>query len=610
MWAAPWQSKHASNLRNTESAESNDSPSDSIDIKKNIELRSDLMTLTALTQEPLLGACGIEQPPVVALMGGVRAPLMRIMEFMGEILPSLEKEGMEEADEQYSKTFENVISEVMKAKALPPICEEEATPAPVRALFLDDQYNDSESSALVSGPVEEVDTSEWTVGDSSSSSAVSYYRSDENSISCEAGDVENVEHLYQKASPDELSLTKKESQRHRDNKSIQSDSSFAIDSGGEGPSTASQSLKVDVETEYNLMSSYFEANTVAAGNPAVLFAIRRIVENSFAHGNLSNVIDFMEPFVVLLEAKSSFAAIYAHSVQKNAESVPTIGREMTMGDIAHHLGRNSNSSEDEVNSDDELLNLILTAIDARNEDSEERIRVDSYGSMNRALKNQLVVFVDICIAINAMSILRLSAFCSSHLLAKVKELVGDSADMTMKDFTEKIIPILYSDDTPKVKAAIEVTCEMRKNMTDDILRPIFDPAQNMRFGGRGSGTGIDHCGGEGKQKVTRRATIVNLYLMLALAYVIEKEFRNGFFNRYGSFAGTILRSSWREIERASRPFLNREFFSTFGYNYDKSKQTSFLEGLMRNNVKDGMPLVIIDQEQWECLQTLCMADTI
>jgi hypothetical protein len=598
--------------RNTEPS---DPRTDSIDVKKNIELRSDIEALNAILQESLLGVWGIEQPPVVALTGEARALLVRIAKVVYEILPSLEKEGLAEFNEQLLKKFqdieENVMSEVTNAGVLPPIREEEGTPAPVRALFLDDQYNGAE--------LEEVGTSDdsnvdgyWSAGDSSSTP-----------ITCEASG--DTCHSHEDSS--DLSLTKKESQRHRNSKSIQSDSSFAIDSvpansGGGGPSTAistsSQSFNVDVETEYNRMSLYFDAHTVAAGNPAVLFAIRRIVENSFTHGNQAKVIDLMDPLVMLLEAKSSFAVTYAQSVQNNAESVPSIGREMTMGDIAHHLGRNTNSSGDEVDSNDELLDLILAAIDDRNENSEERIRVDSYCSMNRALKNQLVVFVDICIAINAMSILRLSTFCSSHLLAKVKELVDDSkycADMTMKCFTEEIIiPILHSGDTPKVKAAIEITCEMRKNMTDDILRPIFEPAQNMRFGGRGSGNGIDHCGGEGKQKAVRRATIVNLYLMLALAYVIEKEFHNGFFKRYGSFAGTILRSSWREIERASRPFLNREFFSILGYNYDKSKQTSYLEGLMRNNVKEGMPLVIIDQDQLECLQTLCqtlcMADTI
>ncbi len=160
----------------------NHSQSDSIDTDNIIELRSHLVTLLHLTDSKIVPAWQIDQTSAPALIEETRAHLMPIIAFLDEML-HLEKEDWGKVNELVKMMMQNANEKVSPFPQ---------TPAPARALFSDDQYNDSESSALVSGPLEEVDTSEWTLGDSSSSSAVSYYRSDRNSISCEASDTVSV----------------------------------------------------------------------------------------------------------------------------------------------------------------------------------------------------------------------------------------------------------------------------------------------------------------------------------------------------------------------------------------------------------------------------------
>jgi len=160
----------------------NHSRSEAMDTDKIIELRSHLVTLLHLTGSKIVPSWQIDQTSIPALIEEMHAHLLPIAAFLNEIW-HLEKEDIGKEKELVKMMMQNA-----KEKLCPlPYTRTPATSlSPARALFSDDQYNDSESSALVSGPVEEVDTSsssdshrEWTVGDSSSSS-VSYYRADES----------------------------------------------------------------------------------------------------------------------------------------------------------------------------------------------------------------------------------------------------------------------------------------------------------------------------------------------------------------------------------------------------------------------------------------------
>ena len=119
----------------TDSAESNGSRnSNSIDIEKKNELQSRLMTLHALIEEPLpLPGAGSGYR---AYMEGVRAQLITILKFVEENLP-LEKIDMGKVDELV-EMYRQEAKEEMSALS------SSQTQAPARALFSEDQYNDSE----------------------------------------------------------------------------------------------------------------------------------------------------------------------------------------------------------------------------------------------------------------------------------------------------------------------------------------------------------------------------------------------------------------------------------------------------------------------------------
>jgi hypothetical protein len=104
-----------------------------IDIEKNIELQSCLMTLHALTEAPLplSGDWDIDQPPVTAYMEGIRAQLIPIMKFVEEKLP-LEKEDMGKVDELVEMYMQNAKEEVS-------VLSSTQTQPPARALFSEDQ---------------------------------------------------------------------------------------------------------------------------------------------------------------------------------------------------------------------------------------------------------------------------------------------------------------------------------------------------------------------------------------------------------------------------------------------------------------------------------------
>jgi hypothetical protein len=150
---------------NTINESTNHSRSEAMDTDKIIELRSHLVTLLHLTGSKIVPKWQIDQTSIPALIEEMHAHLLPIAAFLNEIW-HLEKEDFGKENELVKMMMQNA-----KEKLCPLPYTRTPAPAlsPARALFSDDQYNDSESSALVSGPVEEVDTS-----------SDSYYRSDES----------------------------------------------------------------------------------------------------------------------------------------------------------------------------------------------------------------------------------------------------------------------------------------------------------------------------------------------------------------------------------------------------------------------------------------------
>ena len=368
---------------------------------------------------------------------------------------------------------------------------------------------------------------------------------------------------------------------------------------------------VDVRTELNIMSRHFEQNGSAAGSPSILFIMRSIIGDSFETGNLDNVISCMGSIIQILQAKSAVAEAYVHHAKLNSQTIPNLSRDLTIGEILQLL-EHDNEKEDILN--DMEWKLFDEAIRLRNNCLEKSISADKYCNLSKSAKSQLIVAMHLCITINAMSLLSLSILCDGVLLEQARELCemmqNDSGEklstQSMKDFTENIlIPAINSSNKQVVVAAVRIACKMREAITDEIAHPTFKEAQNLRFDGRGNSEGRDYCGTQDDYGSRIRSSMLNHYFSLVLAATIEAEFEPGFFDECGGFSGTILRGAWRDIRDYSHAFTKKEFFTSLGYNNDKSREAKNMTKLKGKTLHDTLPVVLFDQEQMICLQSLC-----
>jgi hypothetical protein len=370
---------------------------------------------------------------------------------------------------------------------------------------------------------------------------------------------------------------------------------------------------VDVRTELDIMLKNFEKNGSAAGSPLVLYILRSIIKDSFETGNLDNVSSCMGSIIQLLQAKSAVAEAYVIDPAKRIiQTFPKLSRDLTMGEMVQRLEIARQNEEDiPVSMERKLFD---EAIRLRNSCLEKSIPADKYCNLSKSAKSQLIVAMHLCITINAMSLLPLSTFCGGDLLEEVRKLgdtmQNDSGEkwsmQSMKVFTETIlIPAINSSNKEVVVAAVRIACKMREAITDEIAHPTFKEAQNMRFDGRGNSEGRDYCGAQDDYGSRIRSSMLNHYFSLVLAARVEDEFETGFFNECGGFSGTILRGAWRDIRDYCQAFTKKEFFTSLGYNNDKSREAKNMTKLKGKTLHDTLPVVIFDQEQMECLQSLC-----
>lgn len=368
---------------------------------------------------------------------------------------------------------------------------------------------------------------------------------------------------------------------------------------------------VDVRTELNIMLRHYEQNGIAAGSPLVLYIMRSIIKDSFETGNLGNVISCMGSIIQLLQAKSAVAEASVYHAKLNSQTIPKLSRDLTMGEMLQLL-EHDNEKEDILN--DMEWKLFDEAIRLRNNCLKTSIPADKYCNLSKSAKSQLIVAMHLCITINAMSLLSLSILCDGVLLEQARELCemmqNDSGEnlstQSMKDFTENIlIPAINSSNKEVVVAAVRIACKMREAITDEIAHPTFKEAQNLRFDGRGNSEGRDYCGTQDDYGSRIRSSMLNHYFSLVLAATIEAEFEPGFFNECGGFSGTILRGAWRDIRDYSHAFTKKEFFTSLGYNNDKSREAKNMTKLKGKTLHDTLPVVLFDQEQMICLQSLC-----
>ncbi len=370
---------------------------------------------------------------------------------------------------------------------------------------------------------------------------------------------------------------------------------------------------VDVTTELNIMLRHFEQNGSAAGSPLVLYIMRSIIGDSFETGNLDNVVSCMGSIIQLLQAKSAVAEAYVIDPAKRIiQTFPKLSRDLTMGEMLQRLEIAHQKEEDiPVSMERKLFD---EAIARRNNCLEKSIPADKYCNLSKSAKSQLIVAMHSCITINAMSFLSLSMFCDDVLLEEARELSdmmqNDSGEnlstKSMKDYTEDIlIPAINSSNKEVVVAAVRIACKMREAITDEIAHPTFKEAQNMRFDGRGNSEGRDYCGAQDDYGSRIRSSMLNHYFSLVLAATIEAEFEPGFFNECGGFSGTILRGAWRDIRSYCHALTKKEFFTSLGYKTDKSREAKNMTKLKGKILHDTLPVVLFDQEQMICLQSLC-----
>jgi len=372
--------------------------------------------------------------------------------------------------------------------------------------------------------------------------------------------------------------------------------------------------------ELDSMQNDFEENGIAAGNPSVPHAVRIIIENLITSGNLSGVLEYAVPMLKLLQAKAKCSKEYAMHKQQSANrllltTVPVIWDKISCGEVLCRLVETK--SYEDIPSESENWIRTAFAIKRHNDDLDERIKPEKYCAVSRLLKNLLIIYFNLCLTINAMSLLRLCEFCDHNLLRDAHELRKEvlpntrvpTNAMTANQFSDDVLAAaLASEDKSLVATAVHVACMMRQQMTDEIVRPKFDAAQQMRLDGKGSCEGRNFCGGASKAQSTRRSDMLNLLFSILLGRQIQAEFRPGFFDLHGSFVHTILRGSWRDIEDKCNLLPKKEFFTgLFSFHYDKNKAMADMEQLIQRTADDRMAIVIFDEEQLQCLKKICLA---
>eukprot|EP00985_Skeletonema_marinoi_P031995 scaffold37987_cov259-Skeletonema_marinoi.AAC.1 len=396
--------------------------------------------------------------------------------------------------------------------------------------------------------------------------------------------------------------------------SASSSSSFSSAAAMSTYSTAAAKRELDS------MQNDFKKNGIAAGNPLVPQAVRIIIENLITSGNLSGVLEYAVPMLNFLQAKATCSKEYAMHKQQSANrllltTVPVIWDKISCGEVLCQLVETK--SYEDIPSESENWTRIAFAIKRHNVDLDERIKTEKYCVVSRLLKNLLIIYFNLCLTINAMSFLRLGEFCDRNLLRDAHELRKEvlpntgvpTNAMTARQFSDDVLAAaLVSEDESLVATAVHVACMMRQQMTDEIVRPKFDAAQQMRLDGKGSCEGRNFCGGANKAQSTRRSDMLNLLFSILLGRQIQAEFRPGFFDLHGSFVHTILRGSWRDIEDKCNLLPKKEFFTgLFSFNYDKNKAITDMEQLIQRTADDRMAIVIFDEEQLQCLKKICLA---
>eukprot|EP00984_Skeletonema_dohrnii_P033710 scaffold31182_cov72-Skeletonema_dohrnii-CCMP3373.AAC.1 len=388
------------------------------------------------------------------------------------------------------------------------------------------------------------------------------------------------------------------------------------------PSAAAMSTRATTaaKRELDIMQNDFKKNGIAAGNPSVPHAVRIIIENLITSGNMSGVLEYAVPMLKLLQAKAKCSKEYAMHKQQSANrllltTVPVIWDKISCGEVLCRLVETK--SYEDIPSESENWIRIEFAIKRHNDDLDERIKPEKYCAVSRLLKNLLIIYFNLCLTINAMSLLRLCEFCDHNLLRDAHELRKEvlpntrvpTNAMTANQFSDDVLAAaLASEDKSVVATAVHVACMMRQQMTDEIVRPKFDAAQQMRLDGKGSCEGRNFCGGTNKAQSTRRSDMLNLLFSILLGRQIQAEFRPGFFDLHGSFVHTILRGSWRDIEDKCNLLPKKEFFTgLFSFNYEKNKAITDMEQLIQRTADERMAIVVYDEEQLQCLKQICLA---
>lgn len=374
-----------------------------------------------------------------------------------------------------------------------------------------------------------------------------------------------------------------------------------------------QYQSVDIRVEVDIMSTQFQQSGSAAGDPLVFLGVRDNIADSFLNGNLDDVTNYMGSIIQVIHAKSACADARIRHLQQSSKRIsltfPKLSGNLSLGEILQRINI-ANDNEYLVTSTE--WDEFNAAIARRNKDLEKSIQVEKYCNMSRSAKTQLIVIMHICVTIKAMSLLRLFMFCDDELLEEVRKLrekmqTGENcSEMSMKDFTQKtLIPAINSSNNEVVVTALRITCKMREAITDAKARPVFVEAQQTRADGRGNTEGSDYCGAESDLSSRLRLAMLNLFFSLVLARRIEDEFERHFFSEHGGFIRTMLRGSWRDVEHYCHVFPKKEFFTSLGYKNDKTTVTRRMKILKeKRNVDGGMPVVIFEQEQMDCLQNL------
>eukprot|EP00984_Skeletonema_dohrnii_P019903 scaffold9614_cov91-Skeletonema_dohrnii-CCMP3373.AAC.1 len=269
--------------------------------------------------------------------------------------------------------------------------------------------------------------------------------------------------------------------------------------------------------------------------------------------------------------------------------------------------------------------------------------LNEYCGVSQQLKNLCNVYGRICLAIIAMSLLKLrdldpqmeegQSNDERRWIDEAKELyfavvskgllesngVFNPDVISVKDFFETVfLRALASADRSLVASAVKTMISMKKSMLSttksqrdirvrESIREKFMQAQQFRINGRGETLGgEDYCGSDSKTHSTNRASMITLVMNLSLSRQIEAEFEAGFFEQYGSFNRTFLSGAWRDVSRRCNLFVKEDYFvSIFSRSNNNSKEKEKARDKMKELIKkknlnpDTLAIVVYDTEQME-----------